>query len=48
MSRFPVNSSLRKTPSGWKVWDITVEGISYIKTFRPTLAPRLRRRTSRP
>ena len=29
-----VNSSLRKTPSGWKVWDITVEGISYIKSFQ--------------
>ncbi|MEZ5513946.1 MAG: ABC transporter substrate-binding protein [Steroidobacteraceae bacterium] len=30
----PVNSSLRKTAEGWKVWDITVEGISYIKSFQ--------------
>ena len=32
--QIPVNSSLRKTADGWKVWDITVEGISYIKSFQ--------------
>ena len=30
----PVNYSLRKTPSGWKAWDVTIEGISYVKNFR--------------
>jgi phospholipid transport system substrate-binding protein len=30
----PVNYSLRKTPQGWKAWDVTIEGISYIKNFR--------------
>lgn len=30
----PVNYSLRRTPSGWKAWDVTIEGISYIVSFR--------------
>lgn len=30
----PVNYSLRRTPQGWKAWDVTIEGISYIKNFR--------------
>jgi len=30
----PVNYSMRATPKGWKAWDVTIEGISYVKTFR--------------
>jgi phospholipid transport system substrate-binding protein len=30
----PVNFSLRSTPGGWKVWDVTIEGISYARNFR--------------
>jgi len=30
----PVNYSLRKTDDGWKAWDVTIEGISYVKSFR--------------
>jgi phospholipid transport system substrate-binding protein len=30
----PVNYTLRKTPNGWKAWDVTIEGISYIKSFQ--------------
>ncbi len=30
----PVNYSLRKTAEGWKAWDVTIEGISYAKSFR--------------
>lgn len=33
-SRVPVNYSLRKTPQGWKAWDVSIEGISYVKSFR--------------
>lgn len=33
-SRVPVNYSLRKTDNGWKAYDVTIEGISYIKSFR--------------
>lgn len=32
--RIPVNYSLRRTADGWKAWDVTVEGISYVKSFR--------------
>jgi phospholipid transport system substrate-binding protein len=30
----PVNYSLRATPAGWKAWDVTIEGISYVKNYR--------------
>jgi phospholipid transport system substrate-binding protein len=30
----PVNFSLRRTPEGWKAWDVTIEGISYARNFR--------------
>ncbi len=32
--RVPVNYSLRKTPEGWKAYDVQIEGISYVKSFR--------------
>lgn len=32
--RVPVNYSLRQTPQGWKAYDVQIEGISYIKSFR--------------
>ena len=33
-SKVPVNYSLRKTEAGWKAWDVVIEGISYVKSFR--------------
>lgn len=33
-TRVPVNYSMRKTERGWKAWDVTIEGISYVKNFR--------------
>jgi phospholipid transport system substrate-binding protein len=33
-TRIPVNYVLRKTPDGWKAWDVVIEGISYVKSFR--------------
>ena len=30
----PVNYTMRATPEGWKAWDITIEGISYVKNYR--------------
>jgi phospholipid transport system substrate-binding protein len=30
----PVNYALRATPQGWKAWDVTIEGISYVKNFQ--------------
>jgi phospholipid transport system substrate-binding protein len=32
--KVPVNFSLRKSDAGWKAWDIVIEGISYVKSFR--------------
>jgi phospholipid transport system substrate-binding protein len=36
--RVPVNFSLRKTDTGWKAWDVVIEGISYVKSFRTDFA----------
>jgi phospholipid transport system substrate-binding protein len=33
-SQVPVNYSLRKTEQGWKAYDVQIEGVSYIKSFR--------------
>jgi len=33
-SRASVNYTLRKTEAGWKAYDVTIEGISYVKSFR--------------
>ncbi len=32
--KIPVNYSLRRGEQGWKAWDVTIEGISYVKSFR--------------
>jgi phospholipid transport system substrate-binding protein len=29
-----VNYSMRRTDKGWKAWDVVIEGISYVKSFR--------------
>ena len=33
-TRIPVNYSLRKVDGEWKAWDVVIEGISYVKSFR--------------
>jgi phospholipid transport system substrate-binding protein len=33
-SKVPVNYTLHKTATGWKAYDITIEGVSYVKSFR--------------
>jgi phospholipid transport system substrate-binding protein len=32
--RIAMNYSMHKTPGGWKVYDVSVDGISYIKSYR--------------
>ena len=32
--KVPVNYSLHKTNLGWRAWDVVIEGISYVKSFR--------------
>ena len=36
-TKVPVNYSMRKSEAGWKAWDVTIEGISYVKSFRTDL-----------
>ncbi len=39
----PVNYSLRRSKDGpWRVWDVTIEGISYVKNFREQLDAEIR------
>ncbi|HET6565048.1 MAG TPA: ABC transporter substrate-binding protein [Xanthomonadales bacterium] len=37
----PVDYAFRKTDEGWKAFDVTVEGISYVITFRNQIGPRV-------
>jgi phospholipid transport system substrate-binding protein len=39
-SFLPIDYAFRKTDDGWKVFDVVIEGISYVMTFRNQLAPR--------
>ena len=32
--KIPVNYVLRKGEQGWKAWDVVIEGVSYVKSFR--------------
>ncbi|MEZ5499370.1 MAG: ABC transporter substrate-binding protein [Steroidobacteraceae bacterium] len=32
--KVPVNYSLRRSDGAWKAWDVVIEGISYVKSFR--------------
>jgi phospholipid transport system substrate-binding protein len=32
--RIAMNYSMHKTPEGWKVYDVSIDGISYIKSYR--------------
>ncbi|MBM5812249.1 MAG: ABC transporter substrate-binding protein [Gammaproteobacteria bacterium] len=33
-TRVPVSYTLRATPAGWKAWDVTIEGISWVRNLR--------------
>jgi phospholipid transport system substrate-binding protein len=37
----PVDYAFHRTENGWKAFDVTVEGISYVITFRNQIAPRV-------
>ncbi len=42
--KVPVNFTLHKTDSGWKAWDVVIEGISYVKSFRTDFASEIQQR----
>ena len=43
-TRVPVNYTMRATPEGWKAWDVTIEGISYVKNFRTDIGAEIDQR----
>ena len=40
----PVNYRTRWTEDGWKVFDVTIEGLSYVSSFRDTIGNDVRRK----
>jgi phospholipid transport system substrate-binding protein len=42
--KVPVNFSLRKTDGVWKAWDVVIEGISYVKSFRTDFAAEIQQK----
>jgi phospholipid transport system substrate-binding protein len=32
--RVSVNYYMHKTPQGWKAWDVVIDGISYVNSYR--------------
>lgn len=39
--RVAVNYSMRKEPDGWKAYDVNIEGISYVKSYRDDFASQI-------
>lgn len=39
----PVDYVLRQTPDGWKVFDVVIEGISYVRNYRTSFAEEIER-----
>ena len=37
----PVDYVFRKTPNGWKAFDVIIEGISYVSTYRNQIMPQV-------
>lgn len=35
--KVPVNFTLHKTDEGWKAWDVVIDGVSYVKSFKTDL-----------
>lgn len=42
--KVPVSFTLRKTDAGWKAWDVVIEGISYVKSFRTDFASEIQQK----
>ena len=39
----PVDYVLRQTPKGWQVFDVVIEGISYVRNYRTTFGEEIER-----
>jgi phospholipid transport system substrate-binding protein len=42
--KVPVDFTLRRTDAGWKAWDVVIEGISYVKSFRTDFASEIQQK----
>jgi phospholipid transport system substrate-binding protein len=42
--KIPVNFNLRKVDGVWKAWDVVIEGISYVKSFRTDFAAEIQQK----
>jgi phospholipid transport system substrate-binding protein len=42
--KVPVNFSLHRTDAGWKAWDVVIEGISYVKSFKTDFATEIQQK----
>ena len=38
----PVFYRMRRTKSGWKAWDVVIEGISYVTSYTDQYGPKIR------
>jgi phospholipid transport system substrate-binding protein len=32
---------MRKSPEGWKAWDVVIDGISYVNSYREDFGPQI-------
>lgn len=39
--RISVNYYMRKTADGWKAWDVVIDGISYVNSYREDFGPQI-------
>ncbi len=39
--RVAVNYYMHKTPQGWKAWDVVIDGISYVNSYRTDFGPQI-------
>jgi phospholipid transport system substrate-binding protein len=39
--RVSVNYFMRKTAEGWKAWDVVIDGISYVNSYREDFGPQI-------
>ena len=42
--KVPVNFTLRKVDGVWKAWDVVIEGISYVKSFKTDFAAEIQQK----
>ncbi len=42
--KVPVNFTLHRTTGGWKAWDVVIDGISYVKSYRTDFGTEVRQK----